>query len=84
MFSVYFTLLSIHIISHSFIERSQSNLLKTQLRATPVSALCVPLNSVIGSQTNPVRQRAILPLLLGKRTLGTECFLGRLWYQRNE
>ena len=52
--------------------------LKTQLSATPVSALCVPLNRVIGSQTNPVWQRAILPLLLGKRPLGAECFLGRL------
>ena len=52
--------------------------LKTQLSAAPVATFGIPLNSIVGSQTNPVRQRAVLPLLLGKRTLCSECFLGRL------
>ena len=44
-----------------------------------MSALGVPLDGVISSQTNPVWQRAVLPLLLGKRALCSEGLLGRLW-----
>jgi len=43
-----------------------------------VATLGVPLDSVVGSQTNPVGQGAVLPLLLGKRALCSEGLLGRL------
>ncbi len=61
-----------------FVDIEATANLKTQLGAAPVSALGVPLDGVIGSQTNPVWQRTVLPLLLGKRTLCSESLLGRL------
>ena len=75
--------MTFHYSSHNLLREAKVNL-KTQLSATPVSTLGVPLDSVIGSQTNPVWKRAILPLLLGKRTLRTEGLLGRLLVENVE
>jgi len=52
--------------------------LQTQLGAAPVTALGVPLDGVISTEADPMRQRAVLPLLLGQCPLGSECLLGWL------
>ena len=43
-----------------------------------MTTLGVPLDFVVGSETDPMRQRAILPLLFRERSLGSESLLGRL------
>lgn len=52
--------------------------LKTKLSPSPVTALGVVLNSIVRSETNPLRKRAILPLLLRQSALCAEGLLGRL------
>ena len=53
--------------------------LQSQLGAAPVTTLGIPLDTIVSSRPDPVRQRSVLSLLLGKRSLGSESFLGRLW-----
>mmetsp|Transcript_30128 Transcript_30128/g.66732 ORF Transcript_30128/g.66732 Transcript_30128/m.66732 type:complete len:83 (+) Transcript_30128:209-457(+) len=50
---------------------------KAELGTAPVSALGVVLDGIIGTEPNPLRQGAVLPLLLGKGALGAEGLLGR-------
>ena len=52
--------------------------LQSQLGATPVTALGIPLDLVVSTKTDPVRQGAVLPLLLGERSLCSKSLLGRL------
>ena len=58
--------------------------LQSQLGATPVTTLSVPFDLIIGPKTDPVRQWAILPLLLGQRSLGSERLLRRLNNEEKE
>ncbi len=43
-----------------------------------MSTLCVPLDRVVGAETNPVRQRTILSLFLGQSALRAKSLLGGL------
>lgn len=43
-----------------------------------MSALGIPFDCVVRAEANPMGQWAILPLLLGKRELGSERLLRRL------
>jgi hypothetical protein len=52
--------------------------LHTQLGTTPVTTPGVPLDGVIRTHTDPLRQRPVLALLLSKRPLGDKCLLRRL------
>lgn len=52
-----------------------SRVLKTQLGAAPVTALGIPLDCVVRSQTDPVGKRAVGTLRLGERTLQSETLL---------
>lgn len=54
------------------------NRLQAELGPAPVSALGVVLDGIIGTEPNPLRKGAVLPLLLGKGALGAEGLLGRL------
>jgi len=56
--------------------------LEAELGTAPVSALGVVLDGVIGTEADPLRKRAVLPLLLGKSALGAEGLLGRLFGAR--
>ena len=51
------------------------NYLESKLCSTPVTTVSIVLDCIICSETNPLWQWAILPLLLGKRTLGAESLL---------
>lgn len=53
--------------------------LKTKLGTTPVTPLCIVFNAIVSTKTNPLWKWAILPLLLCKCALGTECFLWWLY-----
>jgi len=55
------------------------NTLQSQLGAAPVAALSIPLDSIVGSQSNPMWERTILPLLFGKLYLGSKSLLRRLF-----
>jgi len=49
--------------------------LKTQLGATPVTAFRIPLDCIIRSHTDPVRQGPVCTLRFGKRALQSEALL---------
>jgi len=52
--------------------------LQSQLGAAPVTTLGVPFDGVVGTHTNPLRQRPVLSLLFGQGALGAKGFLRRL------
>jgi hypothetical protein len=58
--------------------------LDAELGAAPVATLGVVPDGVAGTQTDPLRDRAVLLLLLGKEHLGAEGLVGRLRRGGNE
>ncbi len=73
-----------YLPKHSFSREEEAGNLQSQLGTAPVTALGVPLDSIICFQTAPVRQGTILPLLLGKRQLGPKWLLRWLRYYRRK
>lgn len=53
--------------------------LDAELGAAPVTPLGVVPDRVASTKAGPVRDGSVLLLLLGKRPLGAESLLGRLW-----
>ena len=49
--------------------------LKSELSSAPVTTLGVVLDGIICSEANPLRKRAVLPLLLSEGTLCAESLL---------
>ncbi|KAJ8577208.1 hypothetical protein ON010_g2004 [Phytophthora cinnamomi] len=59
-------------------QSSHASCLQAELGAAPVAALGVVLDGVVGAQTDPLRDRAVLLGLLGEDALGTEGLVRRL------
>jgi len=57
------------------------NNLQSKLGTTPVTTLSIVLDAIVRAKTNPLWQRTVLPLLLGKSALCTESFLGWLCHR---
>jgi hypothetical protein len=51
--------------------------LDAQLRPAPMPPLCIVADLVVRPKANPVRDRPVLPSLLGQDLLGPERLLGR-------
>jgi hypothetical protein len=49
--------------------------LQSQLGAAPVTTFGVPFDGIVRSHADPVRQRSILPLTFGRRSLGAKGLL---------
>mmetsp|Transcript_17765 Transcript_17765/g.38757 ORF Transcript_17765/g.38757 Transcript_17765/m.38757 type:complete len:93 (+) Transcript_17765:82-360(+) len=49
--------------------------LKSKLSSAPVTTFRVIFDGIVSSETNPLRKRAILPLLLSEGTLRAESLL---------
>lgn len=58
--------------------------LQVELGASPVSALGIVSDSVVGAETEPLRNWPILFKLFAQFALDVECFLGRLYREREE
>jgi hypothetical protein len=52
--------------------------LKTELSSSPVTALGIVTNGVVGSETDPVWDWSVLLLLLSQNSLNFEGFVGWL------
>ena len=62
-------------ISSKHLAPAEQSSLDAQLSATPVTALCVVADGVITSETNPVRDGAVLAGGLGQDLLGLEALV---------
>ncbi len=76
------SLTSAIIFEFHFVPFSSS--LETKLSTTPVTPLCVVFNGIVSTETDPLRKRTVLSLLLGKSALGAERLLRRLFIEKEE